>query len=178
MLAHLKILEKLAERARRILTCRVSKFPCSVLLALSTNEIQAQISWVGQSTIAECPWAFKIARWKKTTTTDRGESRPHCRAARAGKLQSSELWSCGPRSGQQTLDVHCWHFLSYFLAQQERTGRVVKPQWSWLFFLLVSSCSLTPMLNLHSIWFKHLCRKEVCLSIGKFNNDYHFTIDI
>ena len=85
--------QQIEERAGRILTCRVSKFPCSVLLALSTNEIHAQISWVGQSTIAECPWAFKIARWKKTTTTDRGESRPHCRAARAGKLQSSE---CGP----------------------------------------------------------------------------------
>ena len=76
--------QQIGERAGRILTCTVSKFPCSVLLALSTNEIQAQISWVGQSTIAECPWAFKIARWKKTTTTDRGESRPHCRAARAG----------------------------------------------------------------------------------------------
>ena len=60
-----KILEKLAERAGRILTCR----------------------------LAERPWALKVARWKKTTTTDRGESRPHCRAARAGKLQSSE---CGP----------------------------------------------------------------------------------
>ena len=34
------------------------------------------------------------------------------------------------------------------------------------------------MLNLHSIWFKRLCRKEVCLSIGKFNNDCHFTIHI
>ena len=64
------------ERAGRILTCRVSKFPCSVLLALSTNEIQAQISWVGQSTIAGltldtllviCRW-WSCSSWSKCWT--------------------------------------------------------------------------------------------------------------